>query len=137
MPYHFTFHFGFVHPLQDVAFHCLLSVAFLFQVVPSFLAMSSCHLRDPPQHKLKGPCPVSSRVPYQAHCKLREPFQSTPDYHTRHRINCPISSSVPYPAHYKLWEPIQSSPGYHTRQSINLGTSSDQFQATIHTIVQT
>ena len=35
------------HSLQDVALHqCLplCSVAFLFQVVPSFLAMSSCHL---------------------------------------------------------------------------------------------
>ena len=45
---HFTFHQGFVHPLQDVAFHqCLLlssSTAVLFQVVPSFLVMSSCHL---------------------------------------------------------------------------------------------
>ena len=41
-----TFHLPvFVHPLQDVALqHCLLSVAFLFQVVPSFLVMSSCHL---------------------------------------------------------------------------------------------
>ena len=72
----FTFHLGFVRPLQDVALHqCLplsfvafllhfsprlcpstagcsppsmssivLSVAFLFQVVPSFLVMSSFHL---------------------------------------------------------------------------------------------
>ena len=44
----FTFHLGFVYPLQDVALHqclhCFLSVAFLFQVVPSFLVMSSCHL---------------------------------------------------------------------------------------------
>ena len=40
----FTFHLGFVHPLHIYVFHCLLSVAFLFQVVPSFLAMSSCHL---------------------------------------------------------------------------------------------
>ena len=43
----FTFHLGFVHPLQDVALHqChpLSSVAFLIQVVPSFFAMSSCHL---------------------------------------------------------------------------------------------
>ena len=43
----FTFHLGFVHPLQDAALHqwhplsslCCL----LFQVVPSFLVMSSCH----------------------------------------------------------------------------------------------
>ena len=41
----FTFHLGFVHPLQDVALHqCLLPVAFLFQMVPSFLVMLSCHL---------------------------------------------------------------------------------------------
>ena len=73
----FTFHLGFVHQLQDVALHQCLplssgccfpvspltsalsihcmnvalyqclplsSVAFLFQVVPSFLVMSSCHL---------------------------------------------------------------------------------------------
>ena len=43
----FTFHLGFVHPPQDVAFHQglpLSSVAFLFHVVPSFLVMSSCHL---------------------------------------------------------------------------------------------
>ena len=43
----FTFHIGFVHPLQDVALHQCLplsSVAFLSQVVPSFLAMLSCHL---------------------------------------------------------------------------------------------
>ena len=42
-----TFHLGFVHPPQDVAHHQCLplsSVAFLFQVVPSFLVMSSCHL---------------------------------------------------------------------------------------------
>ena len=50
--YLFTFHLGFVHPLRDVAspipsinaFHCLLSTSFLFQAVPSFLVMSSCHL---------------------------------------------------------------------------------------------
>ena len=31
----FTFHLGFVHPLQDVAFHqCLLSAAFLFHLSP-------------------------------------------------------------------------------------------------------
>ena len=43
----FTFHLGFVHPLQDVALHQCLplsSVACLFQAVPSFLAVSSCHL---------------------------------------------------------------------------------------------
>ena len=41
------FRLGFVHPLQDVALHqCLplFFVAFLIQVVPSFLVMSSCHL---------------------------------------------------------------------------------------------
>ena len=44
---YFTFLLGFVDPLQDVTLHqCLQSYsvsAFLFQVVPSFLAMSSCH----------------------------------------------------------------------------------------------
>ena len=43
----FTFHLGFVHPLQDVALHQYLplsSVAFLFRAVPSFLEMSSCLL---------------------------------------------------------------------------------------------
>ena len=43
----FTFHIGFVHPLQDVAlYQCLplSSVAFLFPVVPSFFAVLSCHL---------------------------------------------------------------------------------------------
>ena len=51
---------GFVHPLQNVALHQCppsSSVAFLFQVVPSFLAMSSCHLLlgrslDPPLNPL-------------------------------------------------------------------------------------
>ena len=44
----FTFHFAFVHPLQDVAlYQCFpLSSVFCFfsQVDPPFLAMSSCHL---------------------------------------------------------------------------------------------
>ena len=43
----FIFHLGFVHPLHDVALHQCLplsSVAFLIQVVPSFLVKSSCHL---------------------------------------------------------------------------------------------
>ena len=41
-----TFHLGFDYPLLGVALHQCLplsSVAFLFQVVPSSLAMSSCH----------------------------------------------------------------------------------------------
>ena len=45
--YHLHLHLGAVHPLQDVALHqCfpLSSVAFVFQVVHSFLAISSCHL---------------------------------------------------------------------------------------------
>ena len=44
----FTFHLGFVHPLQDVALLQCLPLSsvwfFLIQVTPSFLAMSSCHL---------------------------------------------------------------------------------------------
>ena len=43
----FIFHLGFALPLQDVALHQCLplsSIAFLFQVVPSFLAMFSYHL---------------------------------------------------------------------------------------------
>ena len=44
----FIFHLGFVRPLQNEAPHQCLplsSNAFLFQVVPSFLAVSSCHFR--------------------------------------------------------------------------------------------
>ena len=44
----FTFHQGFVHPLQDVVLHRWLPLSsvccFPFQVVPYFLVMSSCHL---------------------------------------------------------------------------------------------
>ena len=47
----FTFHIGFVRPLEDVALHQCLPSSFVYcffffclRVVPSFFAMSSCHL---------------------------------------------------------------------------------------------
>ena len=48
LPSCFTFHQGFVHPLQDVSLHQYLSLpsvcCFSVPAVPSFLAMSLCHL---------------------------------------------------------------------------------------------
>ena len=59
-----SLHFGFVNPLQVVAFnqclHCRLSNAFLFQVVPSFFAIlfvfyvQSAHMFTPRHSHNKG-----------------------------------------------------------------------------------
>ena len=49
MMFRTSLHLGFVHTLQDVALHqclpCCLPCTVLFQVVLSFFATASCHLR--------------------------------------------------------------------------------------------